>query len=1245
MTSTITAPVVAAPGSTVNGTISCTNGGPAAATAVTCTPSTSTVGATLTPGACTINGNPATLPVASLSNAAPNNVIVCAFTVSVPANPANSDVGPTTIALAGTTSAGNETLAAAANNGSVGAINIIDAVNDPLLSAGSLLGGATASVLGNDQVGTVTANAAAVGGNVVLTTNGAQGFTGTGVASPLVLNLTTGVITVPANATPGVYTVPYTICSTVLTTVCDSAVATVTVIGAPAISLTKIAGVPTVSLGTDPNRTDVGDTIAYSFSVTNIGTVDLTNVTVSDPKLPALTCAPIATLAAGATQSVVCSSGNVYTLTLADINTGSAINVATATGTAPSSSCAAAPCTVTGTSTSTVPTETNGGISVTKLASPGVFTAVGNVISYTLIIDNTGSSALANVIVTDPKAGAVSCPGGSNVIATLAVNASVGCTASYTITATDVTAGSMTNVARATGTAPPTSCATPPCTVTGTGTTTVVTPTSAPQISVVKQASPKTVSTVGELIDYTLVATNTGNVTLSGVSITDPKLPTLICSPTAPATLAVGAYMRCSGSYALKTAEAAAGFVTNVATAVGTAPSGAPVRGTGTATTPVIPVANDDFGTTTLNTSVITPVSLNDQYPIGSTVATSGASTNGGTVSCTPATPASCTYTPPTGFVGVDTYTYRLCLPSPNQAVCDTAIVTITIGSTTADLAVQKNGPASVQAGGEMVYTITLINNGLSAANGATFTDTLPLGLTGVTAFCTGTGGSGTSACTAITLAQVGNSINGTIPSFPSGGSVLITIRGTAPATGPVVNTVTISTPVGVTDSNPANNTSSVTTRIGTPPLEADLAVIKAGPAATSPSNIIRYVIDVVNGGPGAANGAVFRDNVPATITGVTWTCSSSGQATCPAASGAGNAIAQTILAMPMNGRLRYVVTGTVAANSTGTIVNTATVTPPQGVIDPDLSNNSSTVTTTVATTGLTTANLSMSKIGPSTVVAGGLVSYTMVATNNGPSAANGAVVTDIFPAVLFNVAWTCSASAGASCGSASGTGNLSLTLPTFASGSQVTIRVTGNAPSSGTFQNSSRVFAPPTVIDSDPSDDIGGPVITTVLLAPADLVTTVTIGAPGNVGQPITAIVTMGNIGPSPAGNVTVTLQLPVGSTAVNPTGGGVYNPSTGVVTWPVIAFVPANTNPVASYAVTFVPPSSGGTLRSDVVTPDPEVTLTNNPATVSLQVLGAPQEPASIPTTPWWLLALGLTFFAGRRLMADGVRSDRRG
>ena len=170
---------------------------------------------------------------------------------------------------------------------------------------------------------------------------------------------------------------------------------------------------------------------------------------------------------------------------------------------------------------------------------------------------------------------------------------------------------------------------------------------------------------------------------------------------------------------------------------------------------------------------------------------------------------------------------------------------------------------------------------------------------------------------------------------------------------------------------------------------------------------------------------------------------------------------------------------------------------------------------------------------------------------------------------------------------------------------------------------------------------------ITTVLLAPADLVTTVTLNPAGNLtpGQPVVATVVMGNVGPSPAGNAVVTLQLPPGSTNVVVTGGAVYDPVTQIITWPVIPFVPANTSPVATYTVTFVPPPSGGTIRSNVSTPDTEITLANNPAvaTLSVLVVVAPAEP--IPTAPWWMIALLLAALAGRGLRRQKSGSGQGG
>ena len=51
-------------------------------------------------------------------------------------------------------------------------------------------------------------------------------------------------------------------------------------------------------------------------------------------------------------------------------------------------------------------------------------------------------------------------------------------------------------------------------------------------------------------------------------------------------------------------------------------------------------------------------------------------------------------------------------------------------------------------------------------------------------------------------------------------------------------------------------------------------------------------------------------------------------------------------------------------------------------------------------------------------------IQYTIVVTNHGPAVAT-ASVTDTFPAQLTVGTWTCTATAGSSCGSASGTSNL----------------------------------------------------------------------------------------------------------------------------------------------------------------------------------------------------------------------------
>ena len=99
---------------------------------------------------------------------------------------------------------------------------------------------------------------------------------------------------------------------------------------APGLSLTK-----SHTMVADPNGNgiaDVGDTIQYTFVVTNSGTVTMTDVAVTDAKVGAVTCDD-ATLTPS--ESTDCAADAVYPVTQADVDAGVVHNTATPTGTGP----------------------------------------------------------------------------------------------------------------------------------------------------------------------------------------------------------------------------------------------------------------------------------------------------------------------------------------------------------------------------------------------------------------------------------------------------------------------------------------------------------------------------------------------------------------------------------------------------------------------------------------------------------------------------------------------------------------------------------------------------------------------------------------------------------------------------------------------------------------------------------------------------------------------------------------------
>jgi uncharacterized repeat protein (TIGR01451 family) len=126
----------------------------------------------------------------------------------------------------------------------------------------------------------------------------------------------------------------------------------------------------------------------------------------------------------------------------------------------------------------------------------------------------------------------------------------------------------------------------------------------------------------------------------------------------------------------------------------------------------------------------------------------------------------------------------------------------------------------------------------------------------------------------------------------------------------------------------------------------ADLAIVTSIiSGGTTPGQGVSYQLVVTNNGPNAVTGAVVSDTLPAAVTGVTWSCTSSGgSCTTP---GSGNSLSGTA-ALPSRATATYTIAGTISATATGVLSNTATVAPPSGTTDLVTSNNSSLVNSTL---------------------------------------------------------------------------------------------------------------------------------------------------------------------------------------------------------------------------------------------------------------------------------------------------------
>jgi uncharacterized repeat protein (TIGR01451 family) len=215
--------------------------------------------------------------------------------------------------------------------------------------------------------------------------------------------------------------------------------------------------------------------------------------------------------------------------------------------------------------------------------------------------------------------------------------------------------------------------------------------------------------------------------------------------------------------------------------------------------------------------------------------------------------------------------------PANNSATANTTI------TSQADVSITKSAPATVIAGNNITYSITVANAGPSAAASVSWSDTLPPNTTFVSEgqtvgppFNCTTGP--TITCSILSLAS-GASATFSLtvkvsPATPNGSSISNTA------------TVTSSTP----DPTPGNNSSTASTLVSA---NADLSVTKNGPPTTPSNTNVTYIVNVANAGPSNAATVTLTETVPTGMTfvsvnqttGPAFVCSGTGPIVCTIAS------------------------------------------------------------------------------------------------------------------------------------------------------------------------------------------------------------------------------------------------------------------------------------------------------------------------------------------------------------------------
>ena len=250
--------------------------------------------------------------------------------------------------------------------------------------------------------------------------------------------------------------------------------------------------------------------------------------------------------------------------------------------------------------------------------------------------------------------------------------------------------------------------------------------------------------------------------------------------------------------------------------------------------------------------------------------------------------------------------------------------------------------------------------------------------------------------------------------------------------------------------------------------VNTDLSLSLSSSASSAiPGTQVGFTLRVENSGIINLTAAQLDAVPPGDVEYISWTCTASGGAACAASTGSGSLPGTVDL--PAGGSLLYEITALIDPGAAGSLTISASIAPQPPAADSSPGDNSDELTLPLTPQ----ADLAISVTDGQDKARPGIIHYTIMASNAGPSDAASTLVSVDFSAASAAATWTCAPSPGASC-KATGSGSINETVLIPASG-QVTYTVdldlTGDH-TSESIESTAQVTAHTSVTDPDPSNN-----------------------------------------------------------------------------------------------------------------------------------------------------------------------------